>query len=703
MSNSFCIYQKTENGQNLSKKPIRNYLSNKCFSKQSKNNIFPLNKKLFNNKADIHSQILLNSENIISNDTSKYIHCKRHPENIISFFCETDRTFPCIKCINQHEEHLYKKCYCTKKYFEKEITKIKKLFEEVEIKYFQNKKSAEKFFSQIKTHFDKEIHKINDYFDSMITILQDKKSEFIAKMLIIYENYIKNFIKYKFIFDSCDKNYSNLNQKINYIENEVYKNDDFESFYNIKNIFINDINNFSKCNEENFRDKNIFCFNSNSMPIFVYPSKPIINISDNINLFGTFKNTGLNFNQNENDIKLFHDKNQNKEKNEFIDSINADNTFNNNINNIKSNETNVDIFLERNKNMNIITSINSGISNINDSFIEKQLIDTDSTLFFLNKNGVKNVFKQQDENIYRPIDKGELKINNNIEIKKSESPKNNNTNNINNKVKYTSCDKEMRNKQIIKKFLEKEDLIKENDKTRLTTKQFINKKNQSINYNLNYLTTFDNNSIHNTLNNDFLIKDKNINKSSKNKKKNYPPNNKAKYKQYNKMIQKKCCSITKSINDSNNQININSFNIDLKNSKSNNKKKKNIPNKKKINNINKYMNGSFEDGNLNNNKYNENMYFHRNVKDLYKDFNKKRKIKNTSFIRNRINVKSMKNIRNKLNYADNNVSIFHNKKHKSGSQICRFTDNYERRNSLSKIDINRSNSYRYYKNDFFNN
>ena len=698
MSNSFYIYQKTENGQNLSSRPIRNYLSNKCLSKNYRNNILPLNQKSLNNKPDIHSQILLNSENILSNDTSKYIKCKRHPDNIISFFCETDRTFPCIECINQHEEHLYKKCYCTKKYFEKEIMKIKKLFEEVEIKYFKNKKNAENFFSQIKTHFDKEIHKINEYFDSMITILQDKKSEFIAKMLIIYENYIKKFIKYKFIFDTCDKSYSNLNQKINYIENEVYKNSDFESFYNLKHIFINDINIFSKCNDENFNDKNIFCFNSNSMPIFVYPSKQIINITDNINLFGTFKNTDLNFHQNENDIKILFDKNQNNGNNELIDSINVDNIVNNNIHHIKTNKTNLEFFLERNKNKNIISSINSGVSNINDSFIEKHLIDTDSTLFFLNKNEVKNVFKQQDEQ----SDKAEIKININNDIKKSESPKSNNTNNIKNKVKYTSCNKEMRNKQIIKKFLEKEDLIKENDKTRLTTKQSIKNKDQSTNYHSNYLTSFDNDSISNTFINDMKIKEKNINKYSKNKKKNYPPNNKAKYDQYRKMIHKKSCSITKSINNSKNQININSFNIELKNSKSNNKKKKTIPNKKKTNSINKYINGSFEEGNLNYNKHNERMYINRNIQDLYKNFDKKGKIKNTNFIRNRINVKNMKNIiNNKLNHDENNIIMFHNKKQKSGSQMCRFTDNYERKNSLSKIDIKRSNSYRYYKNDIF--
>ena len=94
----------------------------------------------------------------------------------------------------------------------------------MENKYFQNKKNAENFFLNIKNHFDEQIHKINDYFDSLISILQDKKSNFISKMLIIYENYIKEFVKFKEIFDFCDQSYSNLYQNIAYIENDLIKN-----------------------------------------------------------------------------------------------------------------------------------------------------------------------------------------------------------------------------------------------------------------------------------------------------------------------------------------------------------------------------------------------------------------------------------------------------------------------------------------------
>ena len=78
----------------------------------------------------------------------------------------------------------------------------------------------------------------------------------------------------------------------------------------------------------------------------------------------------------------------------------------------------MELFFEKNKNNNIISSINSFISNLNDSFIEKQLLDTNSTLLYLNKKEVKNVFKQQDEEISQSDEKIEAKINNNKKMMK---------------------------------------------------------------------------------------------------------------------------------------------------------------------------------------------------------------------------------------------------------------------------------------------
>ena len=685
MSNVIYKYKNTDNGKDKSSIPYKNNFNNKYFSKKFKTKNSPANKKILNNKQEINHNILFSKENFSINDSSKYIHCKRHPQNIISYFCENDKAFPCILCISQHENHSYKKCLCSKEYFENEILKIKKLFEENKLKYFQNKKRAENCFSKIKMHFDQEIHKINDYFDSMISILQDKKSEFIAKMLIIYENYIQKFIKYKFIFDYCDKSYSNLIKGIDLLENEVYKKEDLEYFYNIKNNFVKEINNFSKYNIENLTDKNIFTFNNDLMPIFVFPEKQIININDDINLFGSFKNTNICFNPKENGKKNASSNFQNIEENSIFDSIYQDSINNKNINSNKRKKTTLEILFENNKNKNIISSINSKISNLNDSFINKHLIDTDSTLFFLNKNEVKNVFKQQDMETSKKFDKIETQINNNGEIKISNSPRIKSNNN--NKVKYTSCSRENTNKHIIKKFLEKR-VLNNNNISYQTTKQFNINKDQSTNYNSNYLNSYENGYVNNSLNNEYFIfqtkkinKENKYEKKNKNKTKNYPPNNGIKYR---KLSRKRSGSLTNNNNNLKRELNIHSFNLESKNKESYNKNKILISNKKKINNINDYFEDSFE--------------------EKIKYDNKRMgegKGKKNKFIRNGININSMKNIF-KNNAGNKNNSML-NDKINQNNNFNLITDNYPRRNSFSNINFNRSNSYRYIRNkNFFN-
>ena len=685
MSNAIYKYKNTDNGKDKSSIPYKNNFNNKYFSKKFKTKNSPANKKILNNKQEINHNILFSKENFSIYDSSKYIHCKRHPQNIISYFCENDKAFPCILCISQHENHSYKKCLCSKEYFENEILKIKKLFEENKLKYFQNKKRAENCFSKIKMHFDQEIHKINDYFDSMISILQDKKSEFIAKMLIIYENYIQKFIKYKFIFDYCDKSYSNLIKGIDLLENEVYKKEDLEYFYNIKNNFVKEINNFSKYNNENLTDKNIFTFNNDLMPIFVFPEKQIININDDINLFGSFKNTNICFNPKENGKKNVSSNFQNIEENSIFDSIYQDSINNKDINSNKRKKTTLEILFENNKNKNIISSINSKISNLNDSFINKHLIDTDSTLFFLNKNEVKNVFKQQDMETSKKFDKIETQINNNGEIKISNSPRIKSNNN--NKVKYISCSRENRNKHIIKKFLEKR-VLNNNNISYQTTKQFNINKDQSTNYNSNYLNSYENGYVNNSLNNEYFIfqtkkinKENKYEKKNKNKTKNYPPNNGIKYR---KLSRKRSGSLTNNNNNLKRELNIHSFNLESKNKESYNKNKILISNKKKINNINDYFEDSFE--------------------EKIKYDNKRMgegKGKKNKFIRNGININSMKNIF-KNNAGNKNNSML-NDKINQNNNFNLITDNYPRRNSFSNINFNRSNSYRYIRNkNFFN-
>ena len=66
--------------------------------------------------------------------------------------------------------------------------------------------------------------------------------------------------------------------------------------------------------------------------------------------------------------------------------------------------------------------------NNNDSFIDKQLVETGFTFFLINKNDVKNVFKQQDSEQSRNDDINNTNNKNKIDINddKSLNEKNNN-------------------------------------------------------------------------------------------------------------------------------------------------------------------------------------------------------------------------------------------------------------------------------------
>ena len=626
MSNYFNDNSKkehNENDKNLFSLPCDNTYSEKYITKiNTKNNKFKissLNQTEISNNISARTQILsnLNYDNNNTKEISNYICCKRHPQNIISFFCEIDKTFPCSLCISQHIDHKHSNFFCSKELFIKEINNIKKVYRDMENKYFQNKKNAENFFLNIKNHFDEQIHKINDYFDSLISILQDKKSNFISKMLIIYENYIKEFVKFKEIFDFCDQSYSNLSQKLAYIDNELFKKGDYESFFNIKDNVTNDIKNFSIYNDVNFSNNNRFNFNNNSMPCFMYPQKRIINLNDDDNLFGNFENANKyltninNINDNQNNlIKNNNDKNKsnvksfdnlniinNKKQNDnnfLIDSLSMNNTLKkeeNNNNSLKKNLIDLESLFEKNKNKNIFSSINSNISNINDSFIEKQLIETNSTL--LNKNEVKNVFKEQELDISNYNEKSEIKTHDNANISNnSNSPKFNN--NIC-KTKFTSCNKDKRNKQIIKKFLENEDLNRNDMPDFNLKKRNINKDNSTyFNSNSNNNTYIDNKSINKTLDNENKT-NPNYMKRSKPRKSKLPPN--SKNKNIN-ITRKRSGSTIKNNKKKSKQINSSHFDLKI-----NQLATKEISKDKKVNNINRYfINSSGEDKQYDNNK-----------------------------------------------------------------------------------------------------
>ena len=718
MSNYFNDNSKkehNENDKNLFSLPCDNTYTEKYITKiNTKNNNFKissLNQTEISNNISARTQILsnLNYDNNNTKEISNYICCKRHPQNIISFFCEIDKTFPCSLCISQHIDHKHSNFFCSKELFIKEINNIKKVYKDMENKYFQNKKNAENFFLNIKNHFDEQIHKINDYFDSLISILQDKKSIFISKMLIIYENYIKEFVKFKEIFDFCDQSYSNLSQKLVYIDNELFKKGDYESFYNIKDNVIDDIKNFSIYNDVNFSNNNRFNFNNNSMPCFLYPQKRIINLNDDDNLFGNFENANKylininNINDNPNNlIKNNNDKNKsnvksfdnlniinNKKQNDnnfLIDSLSMNNTLKkeeNNNSSLKKNLFDLESLFEKNKNKNIFSSINSNISNINDSFIEKQLIETNSTL--LNKNEVKNVFKEQELDISNYNEKSEIKTHDNATISNnSNSPKFNN--NIC-KTKFTSCNKDKRNKQIIKKFLENEDLNRNDMPDFNFKKRDINKDNSTyFNSNSNNNTYIDNRSINKTLDNENKT-NPNYMKKSKQKKSKLPPNSKNKN---GNITRKRSGSTIKNNKKKSKQFNSSHFDLKI-----NQLVTKETSKDKKVNNINRYfINSSGEDKQYDNNK----MSFND------KNMNQPLLRVNNSNISHKGIQNEMQSLHNsskrklKSNISGNkNIEIFDDKQKNNKYKRSEIANIFQiqKENNHYCYNINRSNSNRY--------
>ena len=139
-----------------------NEVDKKIFSLPTDNNFAGQNKKLnknnnsqlssgnknnnINNNIQMRNQLLSNFGNNISKEKSKLINCKRHPQNIINYFCETDKLFLCSICISQHFEHNYITFFCSEDNFLNEINIIKKNFSEIETKYSLIKKMQKNIF-----------------------------------------------------------------------------------------------------------------------------------------------------------------------------------------------------------------------------------------------------------------------------------------------------------------------------------------------------------------------------------------------------------------------------------------------------------------------------------------------------------------------------------------------------------------------------
>ena len=432
---------------NIDKRPLSlpcgDVFCEKCilrlYNKLSNKIICPNDKKEISielSKIPICAQILSNLPN--SNTTIKEytkeqkdmnLYCVRHPNKKLKFYCEIDHLFLCSVCLNQHLDHKYIDFKYNKEHFFQEINVIKKNYEETKNKYLLNKKIKEKFVEITKKHFDEQIKKINNYFDMLISSLHEQKSKFISKIMTITSEYNKKYDKFKHIFAIADEKYALINKKLFYINNDLLSKGEYETFYNMKNALITDINNFAIYNDNNINNNE---FNKCRLQNYICPKNPF---GSDEKIFGTFEDLLIDVNinninnANQNIINNYNkensiDNNNHKicvsnitsNKNNISKNFSGNNyNINNSNNNVNHNTCNsINDTKQSNNNLDNLISINlnpTNISNIldssllgkqnnnsnnNDSFTDKQFVETGSTFFLLNKNDVKNVFKQQE-------------------------------------------------------------------------------------------------------------------------------------------------------------------------------------------------------------------------------------------------------------------------------------------------------------------
>ena len=461
-----------------------------------KNNtlICPSDQKKFTiefRKIPICVQILSNLPNNFNNSTiDSNLYCIRHPNKIINYYCDTDKKFLCLNCVNEHIGHNYREFKYTKENFLQEISFLKNNYTEIKTKYLFSKKNREKFITCATRHFDDQVHKINNFFDTLITSLHEYKSKYISKIMNISNEYKKKFEKLKTSLAIADEKYSHITNKINIICNDLFPKGDYETFYNMKNKLLIDINNFAIYNKNNIC---INEFNSCKLPTYICPKNIFkkeenlcgifedllidINVSNNKNSKGDNKNGKNENNENNNISKNAHNcsisntsnKNINNKlitkntRNDTFINKNSEKVIHNISHSIDNDNTNInhienelkDLITINSSNNNICNNfldspfknniLNSGNSINNDSFIDKNLVETGSTFFLMNKNDVKNIFKQQESEASQnePINY-ENNTNKNIfneDKKKIENNINNSVNNTINTNNYTNNNK----------------------------------------------------------------------------------------------------------------------------------------------------------------------------------------------------------------------------------------------------------------------
>ena len=304
---------------------------------------------------------------------NNYLYCDRHKKRRVQFYCENDNLFFCDFCIQEHNGHSYKEFNLSKDNIYSEFKQIKMSFEVIKNKYIYDKCRINEYISFIKNNADEQINKINNYFEHITNIINEIKLKYITNVKNSSNYQLKNLKEIQNNFQFSDEKYLFLNNEIDYIDKEILMKGHYETFFNIKNNFFEKIGNFE--NYVNTHILNIIeMINNNKILYYIVPKEEIFNNkSKEEEIFGILEEKELH------DDKEFIKNLEFQKKNNF-QYLPTNEKDNNNVSTSNS-------FMDKKSYMN---------NNNNDSFIEKQLIDTGYTFFILNKNDVKNVFKQQE-------------------------------------------------------------------------------------------------------------------------------------------------------------------------------------------------------------------------------------------------------------------------------------------------------------------
>ena len=292
--------------------PCNDIICEKClceiYDKQNLKLICPIHKKEFLiefNKIPICSKILNDLKNLTSKDIKDLsLFCVRHKKNKIKFFCEQDKTFLCDTCITKHNGHKYIEFKLNKDNFANEIGSLKNNFENIKNKYLIKKNKINKIISLSIKHIDEQILKINNYFNNLINIINEIKSSYILKVNNATKENIKKFEKIQNIFSMSDEKYCFINNEFYYINKDLLSKGEYETYNNLKNNFIKEIQNFEKyININIFCNKDLFNFSNNKLPIYISPKNGLIgktNSSKEEDIFGKFDDILIDINLKKN-------------------------------------------------------------------------------------------------------------------------------------------------------------------------------------------------------------------------------------------------------------------------------------------------------------------------------------------------------------------------------------------------------------------